>query len=221
MKKVCRMLSCALVACICVVYIFCFASVQTSACSPNQLTEEAFWNIIQEVYPDEYARAISVPTSYTESMSELPDRVVNKKSKEISNNETVVCFELSSGRAGFLYSVDFIEDSSISGDGYKTYTEHIYMSVTGYEGLLYITGFSYTLYENAYDRINNAGENSSGMASALIDVHSWEESKHVKATVTYSVPLEYIAAPGTTRFFYLYVYVGQDARTYELYAPTT
>lgn len=191
------------------------ASAADTTHNPSKVTtQEDVEALAREYFPEEYARAMAAtPTACTRSTG---DHVVSSMTKEINENESISMLRLSSGRDAILYQVNFYNNSTSSGAGYTTVDTGIIMTVTGLVGSLSINGLNYTIYDNAYDKINRAGNSLGSTNSVIIRTDRSTENSSGPATVSYSMLYSNDITSEQVNVI-LQVYVGNNQRTYSVY----
>lgn len=205
-------------------YIPAFAAeasaADTTHNSSKVTTQEDVEALARKYFPEEYARAMAAaPTTCTPSADTYvisPATVVSTITKEINENESISMLKLSSGRDALLYQVNFYNNSTSSGAGYTTVDTGIIMTVTGLVGSLSINGLNYTIYDNAYDKINRAGNSLGSTNSVIIRTDRSTENSSGPATVSYSMLYSNDITSEQVNVI-LQVYVGNNQRTYSVY----
>ncbi len=199
------------------VFSFCIpvfaAEVSIGESTQKHITQEDVEALAQKYFPDEYADAMAAVrnNSFTSR-----DYVVASETKEISDTESITYLQLGSGRASFLYQVNFYNNSSSSGSGYTTVDTSITMTVTGLFGILTINGLNYTINTNSYDRINSAGSGMGSTNGVIVRLDRQEENAAGKATATYSMLFDNNITSEMVNVI-LQVYIGNNQRSYAVF----
>lgn len=197
------------------------ASAADTTHNPSKVTtQEDVEALVRKYFPEEYARIMSsAPTACTPSADTYvisPATVASIMTKEINKNESISILHLKNGRDAFLYNVDFYTNSTSSGADYTTVDTGIMMTIPTYSGFLTINGFNYTIYDNAYDKINSAGSSLGSTYGVSIRTDKATENSSGPASVTYSMPFDFNFVDGQT-VFTLQVSIGNNERTYSVY----
>ena len=197
------------------------ASAADTTHNPSKVTtQEDVEALVRKYFPEEYARAMAAapaacaPSAGTYVIS--PATVVSTMTKEINENESISLLKLSNGRRAALYQVNFYNNSTSSGSGYTTIDTDIIMTILSYSGTLIINGFNYTIYDNAYDKINSTGSDTGSTYTVSVRPGKTTENSSGPASVTYAMPFDYSFVDGQTTFA-LEVFIGNNERTYSVY----
>ncbi len=182
--------------------------------SIKSMTQEEVEALAREYFPKEYAYAMELETENYTRVSK--DYVVASETKQISATESITYLQLNSGRASFLYQVNFYNNSSSNGSGYSTVDTSITMTVTGLSGILAINGLNYTIYTNSYDRINSAGNGMGSTNGVIVRLDRQTESASGAATATYSMLFDNNITSEMVNVI-LQVYIGNNQRSYAVY----
>ncbi len=106
-----------------------------------------------------------------------PDQYENVKisytcSRDIDDLSRITYFETTKGVTGLVYHKQWQNTTSSPayGETGTTYTSTLMVWVTGCIGTINVSGFSYTIYNNSFDRINNVGIllDNAGIGAAII-----------------------------------------------------
>lgn len=96
------------------------------------------------------------PTSRNELRH--PDPVVIQETYTLNSNQTISYIEQASGLAYSLIVSNWYENSHTSSGNSDTYSGEFFTALGSCSS--HLMGFQYTIYENAYDKINKHGEHN-------------------------------------------------------------
>lgn len=215
MKKIMTKIVCGMM----LVCLFA-ASVSAVALEPQgensaqrTLSETEVYAMVAEAFPEDslLSRNASQPIEW-DSINQI---LTSCETRALSDTEQVTRLKYSNGARAYVSSVDFYQNSSSSTGSSQTINTDVYLTVYGYNGVLYIHGLDYTINYSYNDMINNKGEASMGGSSTGCASHLTRavENSSGPATATYSGMFEQPLV-GASYTIVLQVYIGNNQRTY-------